>query len=581
MLDLFRYGASLEAYTGFIMLVVSIEYLYHDVNSFFRKLLVIGSTYLIIVSGHPQMSFYALLGSGIFLFIIPLLYMPEKKDTQDKLIFIRNGCLLIATGILISSVFSLPFYFDYLQNNSTRAQMSYQDSLMFSGTPEGIYNNFIIPFRSNVHSAFGASSLFFIGTISIFLGKYRLTHKAAFILFFVILSLTLIMSGDYGILHNFLWNYMPLYSSFRIPGRISFILPFLIILAYVLYLRYTLKYSNRNSIMSTHIKLCALFVFLSLYSIFYLKIPPEYTPIHLRDITYFIELLFVAINASLIIFIGLFISSTRRSVKLLSAILSIFFVIFSSSLVLYYGTWMQPYEEAVSKNIKSFDEFEKKIKPLGNFGYGQESKNTKIQLNNFKFDKSHAIMVPKIIFVEDLTTVFRHLNDFMGDDHAVIINKASKNREMTLCSNNCNYSIERYCHTYNKHDYKISNNKPGLVKINFPFNSNWTATINDKYTPVLSANGFETAIIIPKSGGNILTLKYVSTSFLFGLFISLATLTIITILGINRLSIKNNYKILMIVSIVILSTYIFSSRENWLYGGDCLPQNYSWNKIYQ
>ncbi len=68
MLDLFRYGASLESWTGFLFTITTLLFLfnYPNINKF--KFTLIFAIYWLITSGHPQMVYYAFI--GVFIFII-------------------------------------------------------------------------------------------------------------------------------------------------------------------------------------------------------------------------------------------------------------------------------------------------------------------------------------------------------------------------------------------------------------------------------------------------------------------------------------------------------------------------------
>ena len=55
MMDLFRYGASLESWTGHIFLCSAIGCYYLKPTKWMKPLLIIGATYWLVCSGHPQM----------------------------------------------------------------------------------------------------------------------------------------------------------------------------------------------------------------------------------------------------------------------------------------------------------------------------------------------------------------------------------------------------------------------------------------------------------------------------------------------------------------------------------------------
>ena len=72
MLDLFRYGASLESWTGFIFLVSTIGYHYLSPTPLKSPFLIICSTYWLVCSGHPQMMYYSLCGAALFTVLLTI-----------------------------------------------------------------------------------------------------------------------------------------------------------------------------------------------------------------------------------------------------------------------------------------------------------------------------------------------------------------------------------------------------------------------------------------------------------------------------------------------------------------------------
>jgi hypothetical protein len=574
MLDLFRYGASLEAYTGFILLVVSLEYLYRDTKRYCRRLFVIGSTYLVIVSGHPQMTYYALLGAGVFLLLAPAILTNRKVQNPETYEYIFLGAILILTGVLLSSIFIFPFYFEYLQYNTSRAQNPYQWTLGFASTPVDILNSFTVPFRANVHGAFGASSLFLLGLISVFFSKRFLARISTISILIVVIALLIVMVGDYAFLHKFLWDYLPLYSSFRIPARISLLVPFYIILLYALFISHFIKNGVIRLTLSIHIAISILFVLLSLASIYYFPLTSQYASEIIRKVSTTIELVYVALNALLIISLGLYFSSNKKN-KSIFAVFSIVIVVISSALVMPFGTWLIPYKIA-EKNILSLEEYKLRTNGLGKLGYGLESNNVRTQINNYKFDPEHARMLPSIVYLNSLSEAYEHLNDY-GDKKSVVVARPGQQQQTkTLCKNNCNYRILLTCHTYNKFEYDLQNEAAGVIKINIPYSNYWIATVDGIKTDILKANGFEMAIVIPNKGNHTLTLSYVSWPFLTGITISLTTLAILFITGIRRLNLSKYFEIIIIFLIISIVIGIVISRDHWLYQGKCLPQSYSW-----
>jgi hypothetical protein len=71
MLDSFRYGAPLEGYVGMLFLAAAAGRLFLDEHGRLSVALVGASTYLVLVSGHPQWVYYGALGGALFALLFP------------------------------------------------------------------------------------------------------------------------------------------------------------------------------------------------------------------------------------------------------------------------------------------------------------------------------------------------------------------------------------------------------------------------------------------------------------------------------------------------------------------------------
>lgn len=163
MLDLFRYGASLESWTGFIFLFSTIGTHYLRPTSFKSQFLIICSTYWLVCSGHPQMMYYSLCGAALFVLVLPYFVATLPNVNQNEFPTMRRFWIQVAAsvlaGILLASAYIAPFYFEFLADNAGRVGRDYNFAVSFVDTFLGTVNNFIQPLRSDVHGAFGGSSL--------------------------------------------------------------------------------------------------------------------------------------------------------------------------------------------------------------------------------------------------------------------------------------------------------------------------------------------------------------------------------------------------------------------------------------
>ncbi len=232
MLDLFRYGASLENYTGCLFLCTAAAFYYIKPSRFSGPVSIIAATYLLACGGHPQMMYYGLLGAGTAVIVIPFVLdkiSGEIKTGEPRRIkyFITTGTCMIG-GILLSSAYTIPFYFDFLTSNAQRVGQSYKWSLQFSDTIGGMLNGFFSPLYNDVHSAFGSSAIILLIALVPLLYLAGKKVPIPILLVWGLVTLTFLCSlGRATPVHYFFWKYFPFARDFRIPGRIVLIFPFL------------------------------------------------------------------------------------------------------------------------------------------------------------------------------------------------------------------------------------------------------------------------------------------------------------------------------------------------------------------
>ncbi|MEM3101632.1 MAG: hypothetical protein QXT99_09830, partial [Candidatus Nitrosotenuis sp.] len=242
MINLFQYGAALEAYTGYLILCALIGLYCVNPKGVFLPLGIVFTTYLLICSGHPEEMYYGLLAGGIFAIIAPsyvsVLLPDARYDLKRGFRFWLMVGFLLSLGVMLSSVYIIPFYFEFFKLNIHRVGMDYDTAILNTDTFIGTINNFFLPLRSHVRSAFGGASLFLL---PMFLPVLRFFNikipRCIWILWAVIVIFFLYMLGNRTPVHRILWEYLPFASAIRLPGRISIIVPFFIMLLIVWIIR--------------------------------------------------------------------------------------------------------------------------------------------------------------------------------------------------------------------------------------------------------------------------------------------------------------------------------------------------------
>ncbi len=241
MLDMFRYGASLENYLGFLLLCAALSFDYLKPSRIAGPLFISGAAYLMVCGGHPQIMYLGMLGVGMIACVLPFALgalLPEASPDRSRLLrFYIRAASFVGVGIVLSLVYILPFFFEFIQQNTSRVERDHAWSLGYSDTWSGVFNSFFRPLHSDVHGAFGSSAvivlILLIPFASIFVKRIP---KVIYALFGLSLLVFLISLGGATPFHYLFWKFVPLADSFRTPGRINLILPvlFLLMLAWLM-----------------------------------------------------------------------------------------------------------------------------------------------------------------------------------------------------------------------------------------------------------------------------------------------------------------------------------------------------------
>jgi len=168
MLDSFRYGAALEAYTGMLLVLSAGMLAFLEERSKGKVVFLAASTYLLVVSGHPQWALLGTTGALLFLVLFPWVVsairpsLPPLTRARVRRYFKR---ILVGggAGVLLALPYVLTFFFEFFRTNESRAaNTSYDWTLAYSDSLRGELSNFLFPLHADVHGAFGGSALFLV-----------------------------------------------------------------------------------------------------------------------------------------------------------------------------------------------------------------------------------------------------------------------------------------------------------------------------------------------------------------------------------------------------------------------------------
>jgi hypothetical protein len=601
MLDLFRYGASLEAYTGHLLLCVSIGCYYINQTSrerlvprWFNPLTIIALTYWLVCSGHAQMMYYGLLGTGLFTLVAPFFIseMLAERHTDIKSAFrfwIKVGSFL-SLGILLSSAYIFPFYFDFIATNAGRVGQSYDWSIAYGDTFIGTLNSFFLPFRSDVHGNFGGSSLFIVALIFPILRLFRVKIPVSIWIIWAILLLSfLYMQGDRTPIHRLAWEYLPFASSFRTAGRISLIIPVFImmLLAWVVQsASFTFNLKDRSVtltpvtvVSSTALLVMAVYLITIALSILF-KVNgmtefAHFIPVNIREIPRFIELL-VMFSGIVSLFLFALCGAFQKRSGMLGVILCVVTLLQTGS-ILKYGTWITErhdnptFEKMLSQKKETLDY---RYHP----GSGLYSSIIDTQVRRSFAEPVLAKIYFDVIPVDDQESAYSIMRQnrlphqiFIEDyDYRTEENAGARKNSITSKIGR----VELVYSSFNRIKFKVISDEKAFLGLSYPYTGHWNAWVNGDKVRVYRANGAAQAVQIPE-GESSVEFRYWSPAAFWGMLISCLAFILIGLFFCSQI---NNGVVRLFSILLVLSVGVggFLSWYDSLYKGNNLETRYSW-----
>lgn len=589
MLDLFRYGSSLENYLAFLWLSAFMAIYYLKPTRVLGPAAIIGSTYLLICGGHPQMMYLGLLGAGIVGLILPhtlAAISPDVSTTwQSTLRFYRNMAIFLLAGIVMSAAYILPLYYEFILENAERVGKGYRWSLAYADSWGGTVNSFFRPLYSVVNSAFGSSSLIVL-TLMLPLA-FLVRRRVPRVMIFMILAYAFVFFvglGEDTPVHFFFWKYFPLANTFRTPGRINMILPvlFLFILAWLLKPGGEWSETRRRWMIippAVVLALLALGLYIY-YNTILVKSVPEpawYIPFRIKRYPGWVdEYAYILGLATLILLVlRIAVRNIRPAAVVLGLLLSVS-VMLQCGLQMRYGTWLI---ESVNKpTLATMDS--QKAQQLGFRGlpgFGMDSRTTSRQIEESALDPLLARFYRSYKTVKTQEDAYDYLATKRTPSEAVVeTSRAAKERPRCPASNpSCGFdTVSLKESSYNRMLFEVNATEDGLFTLSYPFSGRWIAAVDGKEAGGYRANGYLMGVFMPK-GRHTVALRYWSPSVFAGILISL--LTLVGVVVYFAFAFKRWAPRIAVSAVaVLLAGGVLFAWYHSLWHGDNLNTRYEW-----
>ena len=602
MLDLFRYGASLEAYSGLFFLMAAIGFHYLQKSSYSGIIWITLATYWLTTSGHPQMFYLCLLSIFLYGAFVPFIFQATgirgEASTRPVSRFYCSTIIAIFLGLLLSSNYLIPFIFEVLTTNSERVGKTYQWSLAYPETPIGLLNSFFYPLYSDVHSNFGGSTLLILFLFCTVLGIGKRAPLVVWIIWASIIGIFILGLGDMTILHYFYWKILPFADSQRVAGRITVLIPPLIMLLLSWHFRLSTSANNIENATTKPPSTSIIFVTsISIYIVYFLWVSKywltsaNFTPLQINS-NHPGYLNYVVFGLGVLSLISLWayqIISHRRhhSIQyrhthaIVSSILCIS-VLVHVGLQLRYGTWVLWKSPMVTFETMNEDKSTSVLyahNPPENVTYGMRTDDVVTYQNNTLKSPPLAELYFSSLHTPDSESTYRLLRKPENSNVAIIENTGLiKDRKFLNLFPNTSANLTLNYNTFNRYDFTVSSSTSAWFALGLPYSYGaWRVIVDDVEFVSRRVNGNLVGVQLP-NGTHSLTFLYTSESTIYGFIFSSFAAIILLGIGIKTNSYRQKRSTpSLIFLLVLIFTHLFTIIDSYnsIYKGNSLKTIYS------
>jgi hypothetical protein len=577
MLDLFRYGAGLEAYTAHLLLCASLLWYACTPTRRLGPAAIVVSTYLLAVSGHPQMAYYGLVASGLVWLLAPLIVgemRPDCSMAQRRLRFYARSAACVVAGLLLASAYTLPFFFEVVRENGSRFAQPYEWSTSLQDSYGGVLRNFVSPFHSDVHTAFGGSFLPLLALLApLLLTRFKRVPIAVWALTSTAVLVLLIALGSATPVHRVAWALLPLQSTMRVPGRVTLLLPVMTMLLLAWALQEDPQdFEPRARRLGGLSLLVAMVAGVGWLLADRLPPPAAFYPAALHSIPPWAEVTWVLSGALALLALA---GSTwlRRFRPLAEAVLVVMIGV-QSATALAFGTWTTARQ--ASPSLREL-EATKRITltyPFS-FGWGMYPASVEQHLKHTFFAPQLARLYPGATAVRSQEDAYAWLDQQRQPDRAVIEIAETENGSVPTGTSMTTGEVVLDHVTFNRLVLTTKSDATALLALSFPYTDRWRATLNGLAVRLYRVNGNELGVQVPP-GTSRVELRYHSRAAFTGIALTLLTAAIL-LLGLAATVTSAGWRRCAYIAAVLMPALAGLMVARRIYAGESLATQYQWH----
>jgi hypothetical protein len=580
MLDSFRYNIALESYAALLLLCASLGFLFLDPDHRWPKLAVAVCSYLLVASGHPQWAYFGLIGASAFCVALPFALpaiMPAWRATGPvRTMVTAFGAM--AAGVLLASAYAVPFYFEFMRNNAWRVGRDYAWASNLSQPVRDLLGSLYDPLNSDVHGAFGGHALIVLAAGVPALRLFRIRVPAVIIAVWGFAALIVVAAaGSSTPLYRFLFDHVPLWSSFRVPGRLTLVMmPALVVLMAWAGAPPDGEGVNR--------RLPALAVVAAVALIVWHAVPhtlvtsdSHYSPYRINRLPWWADVVALGLLlASLVALAAIGRSAGRRpGLETVCALI----VVGHTVVLMMWGTWRWP--KPPTQTLATMVAQRLTADRLVNWMKEPTVASAPMQryLRDADLDPRFAWIAHRCISVSSLRKAYRFVRDRRWPGELIIEGPAG------LCGPGDGEAVASSIDTvnleyvsFNRVVLDVQSVRQGFLAVNLPYtrwdSTSWRADMNGQRAPIQRANGILQAIAIP-AGRCRVELRYWSWPAFIGVLMSAATAAALLAYAAGALRRSGWRTAARIAAVVTLAgcVHLWLAR---LYAGEGWGTVYSW-----
>lgn len=540
MLDLFRYASALEAYTGSIYLLCAVAGAWIDPRP--RRWLVAISlaTYWTITSGYPQMFAFGLLGVAACTLLIPFLSTfraarcapIDRRSSWDYWIFVAAS---VGAGASLAAIFIAPFY-DLLPTLAERSNLSFEEALGYLDTVTGSLANVALPLRSDVHGAFGGSPMALVALTAPLAWLRAPRPRAALMVWAGCLLVLMYMQGDRTLVFWLAYRFVPLFSMFWYPGRLSLVLPLFFLLLLVELLRGVDAPGSAPQVGAgarregTAVLIVSLLLYLLVPLVVLLagNVSETVNPLRIQGVTPGWEGVHHALGLAALV---LLMRSYRTGGSRFGAGLMCILLCTQTGLALRFGSFV-----TARTGTPSFSQMLEQKQARMDYT-GRAGLSTQAVYDHYlhtAFEPQPAKLFGRARVFADNVAVYHGLADVISPDEIFL----EATQGPPLLSPEAEMAQQQVGLRYNSHNrwlFESVSDKESYLLFSLPYDRNWHSRVDGQETAIFRANGAEMAVHLTP-GAHQVEFRYWNPAFALGLVVSLLTAIGIGWFGLSGLS---------------------------------------------